>query len=431
MRCTRIAVCTLILGLITVFHASHTYGQGYGSDLQNVMAPASGGMAGVSTAQPQDVPSAIFGNPATLTQFGGTQFTVGGAWIEGYPTISHSADVPLGPSFDVTSRTAGFVAPEIGVTQNLNVCDRSVTFGLGLSSLSGLGAEYRGKAPGTILNNFSSEYLVLGVTAGLGVQVNDQLSVGAAVTLGTAFEQLGFVGPIVGSAMVNEYALRGTVGADYALNDCNTLGVYWQSRMDFEFPNAITVAGNYQNLQVDQPNTFGLGWANRALMNGNLLLAFDVYYKDWQDAALWQDVLVNQWVFAFGAQYTRRCNKYRIGYSYNTDPINHNVGSSLDGYPILQSQLQLFQAASAPFVNQHRLTVGFGRTGFLVPNLDLDVFGGVMFNATGSFGPDTSTSLALYYLGLGLTWKFGDGCSRPCDLGAPCCTCCPVSGDGN
>jgi long-chain fatty acid transport protein len=230
--------------------------------------------------------------------------------------------------------------------------------------------------------------------------------------------------------MVNEYALRATVGAGYALNECNTLGAFWQSRMDFEFPDAIRVAGNYQNLQVDQPNTFGLGWANRALMDGNLLIAADVYFKDWQDAALWQDVLVNQWVFAFGAQYTHGCNKYRIGYSYNTDPINHNVGTSLDGYPLLQSQLQLFQAASAPFVNQHRLTVGYGRTGFLVPNLDLDIFGGVMFNANESFGPDTSASLALYYLGLGLTWKFGNCCPRPCDVSTQCCNCGPEPCNG-
>ena len=57
-------------------------GQGYGTDAQNVLTPASGGMAGVSLAEPQDVPAAIFGNPATLTQFRGTQFTLGGAWVE-------------------------------------------------------------------------------------------------------------------------------------------------------------------------------------------------------------------------------------------------------------------------------------------------------------------------------------------------------------
>ena len=42
------------------------------------LTPASGGMAGISTALPQDVPSAIFGNPSTLAQFHGTQFTMEG-----------------------------------------------------------------------------------------------------------------------------------------------------------------------------------------------------------------------------------------------------------------------------------------------------------------------------------------------------------------
>ena len=86
-----------LLGVITVAVAilvwvdRPSYGQGYGTNLQNLMTPAAGGMAGVSIAQPQDVPAAIFGNPASLTQFKGTQFTLGGAWLEGYPTIPTTA----------------------------------------------------------------------------------------------------------------------------------------------------------------------------------------------------------------------------------------------------------------------------------------------------------------------------------------------------
>ena len=76
---------------------------------------------------------------------------------------------------------------------------------------------------------------MLGINVGAGFQVTDRLSVGATMTLGTGFEQLGFVGPIVQSAMVNAYALRGTVGFDYELNDCNTMGFYYQSKMSFTF----------------------------------------------------------------------------------------------------------------------------------------------------------------------------------------------------
>jgi len=411
--------CAVVVGA----NISVAYGQGYGTDLQNIMTPAAGGMAGVSIAAPQDVPAAICGNPATLTQFNGTQFTLGGGWIEGYPTISNDGSLNGGTPFSVTSRTEGFVAPEMGVTQNLDSLGLPGTFGLALSSLSGMGAEYRGRAPGTILNNFSSEYLVLGLTTGIGVDLTDRLSVGASATLGTAFEQLGFVGPIVGSAMVNAYGLRGTVGATYQVNECNTLGFFYQSKMDFQFPDAIRFNGNYTDLDVDQPATLGLGLANRAMMDGKLLIATDVYYKEWDDAALWRDVLVNQWIYAIGTQYNCGPYKYRLGYAYNTDPINHNVGSNLDGNPVGQANVLLFQAGSTPLVYKNRITFGIGREGFLVPNLDADLFAGLLFKGTDNFGPDTTASLAMYYVGLGLTWKFGDCSPRPANVSPYCSRC--------
>jgi long-chain fatty acid transport protein len=405
----------LVFSLVWGFCNSLAWGQGYGTDTQNVLMPASGGMAGVSVARPQDVPSAIFGNPASLAQFQGTQFCLGAAWVEGYPTITNNGSLNQqnpGQPFSVTSRSQGFAVPAIGVTQDLRARGIPGTLGLGLSGLSGLGAEYRGRVPeNDPLNNLSGEYMVLGINVGAGFELTDRLSVGASMTLGSGFEQLGFVGPIVSSAMVNAYALRGSVGADYKLNDCNTLGAYYQSKMDFNYPAAIRVGGNYRDLRIDQPDTFGIGWANNSLMNGDLLLAADVYYKLWENAALYQDVFVNQWAFALGTQLTRGKTKYRLGYSYNSNPLNHNVGASLDGFPIAQDELQLFQAASLATITQHRISGGIGRSNFLVPNLDLDLFAGGLFPASDQFG-NNSVSVAVYYIGLGLTWKYGAPCTQ-------------------
>jgi long-chain fatty acid transport protein len=409
-----------LLGLLVVFvvssHAGLARGQGYGSDLQNVMAPASGGMAGVSTALPQDVPSAVFGNPATLAQFEGTQFTMGGGWVEGYPTVVHTPDGIIGTPFSATSRTEGAAATEIGVTQDLRSLGVAGTLGLGLAGISGGGAEYRGEAPGTLLNNESGEYLVLGINLGAGYQLTDRLSVGATMTLGTGFEQLGFVGPLTSSAMVNAYALRGSVGVDYKLTDCTTLGFYYQSKMSFTFEDAVSVLGSptYRNINITQPTTFGWGVANRSLMNGDLLIAADVYYKLWEDAALWQDIMVNEWAVAVGAQLTRDNMKYRLGYSYNSNPINHSVGSSLDGIGTIAAAVQLYQASSAPFVNQNRITGGIGRQDFLFPGLDVDLFGGGLLPASDSFGSHNTASLAMYYVGLGLTWRY-DACKPASD----------------
>ena len=127
---------------------------------------------------------------------------------------------------------------------------------------------------------------------------------------------------------------------------------------------------------------------------------------------MWQDLFVNQWAFAFGTQLTRGRMMYRLGYSYNTSPIDHNVGERLDGFPVAQEEVRLFQAASTPCVNKHRLTAGVGCQGFLVRSLDLDLFAGGLFKGEDQFGNDTQASLIVYYIGVGMTWRYGDGCGH-------------------
>jgi long-chain fatty acid transport protein len=409
----RVRFSAVVLGVVLGAYQPHARGQGYGTDTQNVLAPAAGGMAGVSLAEPQDVPAAIFGNPAALTQFRGTQFTLGGAWAEGYPTVSNNGSLNGGIPFSATSRTQGFASPEIGVIQDLRPLGVPGDLGIGFSALSGLGAEYRGLAPaGNALNNVSSMYAVFGINVAMGVELSERLSAGAAITLGDGLEQMGFTGPLVSTAMVSDYGLRGTFGLDYALNPCNTVGVFYQTRLDFQFSNAVSFAGGpYRNLNISQPQTIGLGYANRSLMDGNLLLAADVYYKLWDDVPLYEDIFVNQWAFAVGAQLTHGKLKYRLGYSYNTNPVNHSVGGNLDAFPVGQDAVQLFQASSTATINQNRITGGIGRQGFLVPSLDLDLFAGGLFSAHDVFGA-SQASMALYYIGLGLTWRYGDCCSH-------------------
>ena len=408
--------CNLVVFVLMVVFAVNLHsakGQGYGTDTQNVLTPAAGGMAGVSLAQPQDVPASVFGNPSTLAQFRGTQFTLGGAWAEGYPTISNNGSLNGGTPFSMTSRTQGFAVPEVGVIQDLRSVGVPGSLGLGLAGLSGLGAEYRGKAPNdTFINNISGEYMVLGINVGAGVEVTENLSAGAAITLGMGFQQLGLVGPTISSAMVHDYAPRGTFGFDYDVNPCTTVGAYYQTRMDFDYPQAVRIGNTFHDLKMAQPETVGFGLANTSLLDGNLLIAADVYYKLWENAALYDDVFLNQWAFAVGSQLTHGQLKYRLGYSYNSNPLNHSVGDRLSGLPVGQDAVQLFQAASMATINQHRITAGIGRHGFLIPSLDLDLFAGGLLHASDQFGA-TNASVAAYYIGLGLTWKYDAQAPRP------------------
>jgi long-chain fatty acid transport protein len=182
--------------------------------------------------------------------------------------------------------------------------------------------------------------------------------------------------------------------------------------MDFDFPQAVRIGNTFHDLSIAQPETVGFGLANTSLLDGNLLIAADLYYKLWENAALYDDIFVNQWAFAVGSQLTRGKTKYRLGYSYNSNPLNHSVGDRLSGLPVAQDSIQLFQAASMATINQHRITAGIGRQGFLIPSLDLDLFAGGLLPANDQFG-NTQASVAAYYIGLGLTWKYDAQTARP------------------
>src|SRR5690606_19896595 len=55
------------------------FGLNTGTDLNLSLKPIAGGMAGAAYTRPQEVSSALFGNPATLTQFKGFNFGLGAA----------------------------------------------------------------------------------------------------------------------------------------------------------------------------------------------------------------------------------------------------------------------------------------------------------------------------------------------------------------
>ena len=99
--------------------------QSFGVDLRNTLMPASGGMAGASIASPQDLISGINANPATLTQFEGTQFIIGGAWAEATFNLTQTGNIglpadPLIRPFSAKSKTPGSAVPNIGVTQEID-----------------------------------------------------------------------------------------------------------------------------------------------------------------------------------------------------------------------------------------------------------------------------------------------------------------------
>jgi hypothetical protein len=74
--------------------------------------------------------------------------------------------------------------------------------------------------------------------------------------------------------------------------------------------------------------------------------------------------------------------------------------------PVAQAAIQFLQASEGAAICQHRFTGGFGRADVL-PGVDLDVYACGLFPASDSFGTHTQASVAIYYIGMGLTWRYG------------------------
>ena len=123
--CRRLAAAALLLGAMFGTRAVHA--QTFGIELHNTLMPAAGGMGGVSIAQPQDLTSAINGNPAALTQFQGTQFLFGGAWAEPTFNLTQTSNIPIiGPPL-IEPYSAKSTAPGTPVSvgrQNQSVIGR-------------------------------------------------------------------------------------------------------------------------------------------------------------------------------------------------------------------------------------------------------------------------------------------------------------------
>lgn len=396
----------IVVALAAAAAGTSARAQTYGIDFRNTLMPASGGMAGTSVAAPQDFVSAINANPAALTQYEGTHFTLGGAFAEATANLTQSAPLPLlgVDPFSAKSSTPGAIVPAIGVAQEVTGLPLPMTVGLAVLGAAGGGSDYV-QVPAS--NGTSAYLLLLEFAPSIAVELTDRLSIGATMFIGDGYSSGPFLGT---SAMTNAYALRGGFGLDYRLGDATWLGAYYQTNQDFRFENQVVLFRQSQPLDVEMglPQQVGLGIANESLLDGRLLLAADALYLDWRSAALFKSLYTGQWVMQLGAQY-RATDRValRMGYAYAQNPINDSFGSSIGpiqvpgGLPAaryVQSQLAI--------INEHRMAGGIGIRDLFMRGLDVDAFAGGMFPASQMLGNSTTVSLASYWIGVGFTWHF-------------------------
>jgi long-chain fatty acid transport protein len=95
------------------------------------------------------------------------------------------------------------------------------------------------------------------------------------------------------------------------------------------------------------------------------------------------------------------------------NPIDQTPGSSIGG--VIQPgdiRAVRYTQGLLAVTSQHRISGGIGIQDVL-PGIDMDVMAGGMFRSSEQLGDYTSTSIASYWIGAGLTWRFGRGsCDR-------------------
>ena len=401
-------VSVLFVALACALVCRSAAAQSYGVELGNSLMPASGGMGGTSVARPQDMLSGINANPATLMQYRGTTFTMAGTFAGSTFDLTQTGPAPaIGVTpFSAKSSTGGTVVPNIGVSQGLDVWGLPVTLGLGLIGTAGAGTSFV-RQPAS--NGTSTYLLVLEFAPSIAAQLTERFAIGATMFVGDGYLDGPFVGT---SAMTNAFALRAGLGASYALTENTTLGCYWKTKQQFNFADAVVLFDQsiVRDVPLGLPEELGLGIANSSLMNGRLLLAADALFLRWSSADLFRDIYRDQWVMQLGAQLsaTRRL-RLRAGYALAQSPIDPSVGTSVAGVPVPGGvpAVKYLQAQFA-VVNQHRLSIGLGVRDVL-PGFDFDLLAGGMFPASAQLGDFTRTSLNSYWIGAGLTWRFGRG----------------------
>jgi long-chain fatty acid transport protein len=412
----RLAIVLSSLALALAW-SSAALAQSFGVELHNTLMPAAGGMGGVSIARPQDLTSALNANPAALTQFRGTQMSFGGAWAEPTFNLSQTSNIPLvGPDPLIEPYSARSTAPgtpigNIGVTQDLGELGLPATLGLGFITTAGGAVDFRHvpESHGT-----NSSQMIFSLPVALGVDLTDRLSVGAGLALGIAF----FDGPFVDvGGMTPDYALRGALGGNYLLTDATTVGAYYHTTQSFTFDHAFLLnPGPGQtsvDVHMDLPQNVGFGLANTALLGGDLLLGVDLVYKLWEQADLYDAIYDNQWVVQVGGQLTRGRLRFRAGYAWAENPLDDTPGANLGGV-VQPGDLPAVRYAQAllAITSEHRVSFGVGIVD-LLPGIDSDFHVGGMFHDTAQLGSFATTSIESYWIGLGLTWRFGRGACEP------------------
>ena len=337
---------------------------GYATNGDNLIGvgPTSRAMGGTGIAAPQDAISAIFSNPAALSQLQGSQFNFAGTVFS--PTVKADVIQPggFGGNWSAKSQDAAYSIPAIGLSTPVN---EKMTFGIAAYGVSGMGVDYRGKDPSKTNTKVSVMKFVPALSYKYGA-----FSYGAGLDID--YQAADF-----GAGLSHNYAFGARLGAGYeygvwnfGLTYVTPQNVKHERIYDFDGTGGPTQTFNgFDDLKLENPAQYGAGLAYKGL--DKWLLSADVKYVDWANADGYKDFdWESQTVFGLGVQ-NKTTDKLtlRAGWNYGKSPVKEhdafNIGGGaattvVQGKSMSTFGYEYFRVIGFPGVTEHHITLGAG-----------------------------------------------------------------------
>lgn len=379
--------------LVCVFFAGGAYGSGFQLNEHGARAMA---MAGAFTGLAND-PSAIYFNPAGITQLTGTNFSFGGTMI--MPLATYKFPKPSTSETEMLGQT--FALINFYLTHQLS---NKFSVGVSVNNQFGLGTKWDPNWVGKYLAVETSVKSFF-ITPVIAFKVADNFSISAGPTIAMAKVKIARRVPNAVNALAPNFML--TMESDYATAVGFTAGVLykpckqWQLGLSYRSQSKFNFSGTAtsdpasftffhpllkQNVTVPWPNgsisaplttpqnlTFGIAY----LPDNQWTATFDFQYVGWSSYDR-LSVTFNNYNPAsadFTGTSTQSADrKYqdtyivRLGFEYKaTDNFALRFGALYDHNPVQDNYVE----PSLPDADRFGLNVGFG--GKLSDHLSIDL----------------------------------------------------------
>ena len=307
-------------------------------------------MGGANIALPLDAACTIT-NPAGL-KAAGKRIDIGLTYFA--PDVRYRASGAVAVTHQnaqMTSDTALIFIPALGFIYPLS---ESVTVGIGLYGISGMGVHY----DSNLYHNVTeTKYAFMKLAPAASYTFANGLTIGFAPNINYAIMEHEAGSPMqVEHKHGKAFGLGYTLGVHYPLTGNFNIGLAYESRQRFEDFEFDTDKGE-DKLQFDQPQSLAAGIAY--MPSSTLRFAVDLVWIDWpqtngrnkpvytknsSNAVLWNMDWNEQLVYKFGLEYDLKPKiTLRAGYNYGKNPLNTK---------------RAFENISFPAVTEQHFTVG-------------------------------------------------------------------------